>query len=124
MIYREGFDGPVKINLSTDKRIDTTVRFYDMTGTEPELIAETKIPAEGDIVMELPEEYFVKARDLADKASYKWVVADQKGNEFEPKAELPYSVVVTKTKTVMMIYREGFDGPVKINLVSAANTGA
>ena len=93
-------------------RVETSVRFYDMTGEKAVLVKEAKINEDGKVEMEIPDKYFSLGNKLADAKNYKWVIVDQNGKEFEPKAEMPYSM----TKTTMLVYREGKDAPLWVKL--------
>ena len=117
MVYREGSDGARMVKLSAAKpvvRVDTAVRFYDLTGTTPKLIKEADINEDGKVDMVIPDEYFQLGNQLADPTLYKWAIVDQNGKEFEPNREKPYSLV----KTTMLVYREGKDGALWVRLSS------
>ena len=115
MVYREGADGAKMVRLFVEERVETSVRFYDIREQVPRLIAETRLPESGMAAMEIPEEYFVQGKELANAVKYKWVIADQNGKEFIPKAEMPFAF----TSNTMMVYREGADGARMVKLSAA-----
>ena len=112
MVYREGIDGPKLVTVFEEERVDTKVKFYDITSGERVLVAEAEIPSEGSITMEIPEEYFNLKNQLADASKFEWIIEDQNGREYTPHKVQAYAYMSGK----MMIYREGISGFKLVNL--------